>query len=505
MSKIAIIDIGSRSCVLEVFAVKGDSFKQIHHSSHATFLGKDISRNSDITDGAIELTRQALTEFANTITMINEKQSYTKNNEDIKIYAVCTQAIRIARNQSAVLDMIKDTLPNADVKVITGDEEAIYSFLGVINSTDMRDFVMLDTGGASSEIALVKDRKLCKFASIPYGAVNITEKFLGSVIVPNHRLSEAIHTILPEFASLDWMGEATGLPIIVCGSSGRNLALAEMSKKITNGASLHGYMINASNVDFIVKQIAKMSASERVQKLGIKRSSAEIILGGLVPLMAVFKAVSSKRMYYSETGLRYGVFYEKFAKMQKMQTPIEPNVLSSSIKRLQVQYKANKQHAENVETLVLQIFDQTQNLHHLGERFRKILSVSALLHDVGEYIQYNNHHEHSYYIIKESDIYALEHQDKLYSAIITGYHNKTKFDFSWLKYWRFVDTNTLKKLKSLGKMIYISEKILEKQENIDKIKLQIAPQTIQVIVDKTHNISYNDHITRLFGRKVYLV
>ena len=505
----AIIDIGSRSTTMEIFSIEGDSFKQIYYNSVATFLGQSTSHTGDLDVSAIERTAIALSDFKKVIESMDESGRFQDFYTPIAIYAVCTEAVRRAGNREDFLSLVQQTLgASTNCRIISGEEEAVYEYIGVINSTDMRDFIMIDTGGNSTEIVLVQDRKLKQYASIPFGAVNLTEKFFNTVVAAPHRISEAVNTILPDFENLEWLASSKNFPIIACGSSARNLAMAEMSKKIATSSSLHGYMINYSNVAFMANQIVKMPAKERIDKLGINSSLSEVIVGGLVPLLALFKATNSRRMYYSQYSLVYGLFYEQFSKLNKRASAIEPDVLGSSLKRIMAQYNCNPEHAEFVEKLALSVFDQTEAIHHLPEHFRKILSVSSLLHDVGEFIGFNNHHENSFYIIKESEIYGLEHQYKFYAALIAAYHRKERFWFDWFKYWHVVNRRTLSTLKDLGKIINIAEIIAERYPDVRDVRLQIAPQAIQVILEKETKqtqIDYGNSICKLFGRKVYLI
>jgi len=510
MPKIAIIDIGSRSVNLEIYSVLNSGFKQIYYNSSASFLGQNVSREGDLDSGAVLRTQEILQDYKRIIDGYDEADRFTDFADGLEIIAVCTAAVRDSASRHDFVDMVVGALgEKAEVRVLSGDEEAIYTFLGVINSTELNEFVMIDTGGASTEIALVKDRKLQRYASIPFGAVNITEKHFNSIVVPPHRFSEAVHTILPSIEGLDWIGECKNLPIIACGSSVRQLAIAEMRKKLAGAGSLHGYMINYSNVEFMTRQIGKMSAHDRVDKLGIKKANAETITGGLVPLMALFRATGSRRMVVSEFGVSYGVFYEQFARLNKMISAVEPDVLACSMRRILDRYNCDNSHARAVSALALDMYDQTQKVHHLGERFRNILSVGAYLHDIGEYIGYHNHHEHSFYLIKQSDIYGLEHQDKFYAAVVAGHHRKKKMHFDWIKYWRLISRRTFIDLKNLGEIIHIAEVIAEREPGATGVRLQIAPQTIQVVIEKPAKargeVAYGNSIGRLFGRKVFVV
>ncbi|GHV19067.1 phosphatase [Clostridia bacterium] len=503
MAEIAIVDIGSRSIVLEVFGLSGDSYKVLYFASEVTFLGKNMGRDGNLNENSMKETLDVLKEYKNII----------DGHRNIRVYAVCTAAIRNARNQQEFLSDVQDVLgANAQVEVITGEKEAYYDYLGVVNTTIMRDFVMIDTGGASTEIVLVKDRKLVGSVSLPFGAANITERHFPHEFAASHNISEAENTIRPQLEEIPWLSEAKGLPIIGVGGSIRNLAAAEMKKRLATCSSLHNYMINFSNFDFMYKQIGKLKTIDRQEKLGISRKVADVILGGLVPLKVLFKLISSKRVYYSEYSLRQGIFYEKFAEARRLMTPIEPDVLGASASRLQERFNCDAVHAKKVEELAISIFEQTITLHRMGERYKRILSIAAKLHDCGEYVQFHNHQEHSFYLIKESDIYGLDQWDKLFAAIVAGFHRKERLQFQRWKYRRVLDANTFARLKQLGAFLAIAEKITHMEANAEGVKCQISPTTLQVIItrkDRQRTGQTPATTVRfkknLYGRKVFII
>jgi exopolyphosphatase/guanosine-5'-triphosphate,3'-diphosphate pyrophosphatase len=53
------------------------------------------------------------------------------------------------------------------------------------------------------------------------------------------------------------------------------------------------------------------------------------------------------------------------------------------------------------------LFDETRAIHGLSDREREWLEYAALLHDIGALISYEQHHKHSYYLIKNGDLARL--------------------------------------------------------------------------------------------------
>jgi len=87
-------------------------------------------------------------------------------------------------------------------------------------------------------------------------------------------------------------------------------------------------------------------------------------------------------------------------------------------------YDLDEPHAVRVADLALSLFDQTRDLHALGEAERILLEAAAILHDVGLYVSMSKHHKHSYYLISESDLVGLDRREREMVANVGRYHRK---------------------------------------------------------------------------------
>ena len=85
-------------------------------------------------------------------------------------------------------------------------------------------------------------------------------------------------------------------------------------------------------------------------------------------------------------------------------------------------YKADKGHREHVARLCMEMFDQLQDLHRLSEHDRLLLEVASILHEVGSFINQQNHQLHSQYIILNSEIFGLSRDDVETIALLARYH-----------------------------------------------------------------------------------
>jgi exopolyphosphatase / guanosine-5'-triphosphate,3'-diphosphate pyrophosphatase len=100
-----------------------------------------------------------------------------------RIEIVATSAVRDASNASDFTSQIlADT--GVPVRVLSGEEEALLCFRSALAHFELgagRSLVM-DIGGGSLELVLAKDGLIERLASLPFGAVRMTERFLTPVV-----------------------------------------------------------------------------------------------------------------------------------------------------------------------------------------------------------------------------------------------------------------------------------------------------------------------------------
>lgn len=83
-------------------------------------------------------------------------------------------------------------------------------------------------------------------------------------------------------------------------------------------------------------------------------------------------------------------------------------------------------HSHQDARLALCIFDLTTSLHDLGDEYRDLLHYAAILHDIGYWYDYENHHKHAFRMIMEADLPALTPREKLIVANVARYHRSAR-------------------------------------------------------------------------------
>jgi exopolyphosphatase/guanosine-5'-triphosphate,3'-diphosphate pyrophosphatase len=89
-------------------------------------------------------------------------------------------------------------------------------------------------------------------------------------------------------------------------------------------------------------------------------------------------------------------------------------------------YDFEEGHSFQDAKLALLLFEETYDLHGLTDEYADLLEYAAILHDIGYWYDYENHHKHAYRMIMEADLPALTAREKALVANIARYHRGGK-------------------------------------------------------------------------------
>jgi len=301
MQHFAVIDLGSNSARLTVWRIDEDgSYHVISRLKEMVRLSEGMGPEKMLQEPAMARTIAALQGF---------KQDYVEL-DNLTIKAVATAATRQAKNQKEFLKRVKREV-DLDIEVIAGTKEAEYDYLGVVNTLPIQNALIMDTGGASTELILVQNRKLQHLISIPFGSVNLSEQYLSADVISASEVFNLIVAIENIFNGIWWLRQAQNLPIIALGGSNRTLAKIERRREnFANFEDIHGYRMHAKEANAIFTDVLNQNLEGRKAIPGLSKYRADIIVGGLVPVVTMLAFLDSDRITFSQHGLREGALFE---------------------------------------------------------------------------------------------------------------------------------------------------------------------------------------------------
>ena len=411
--RLAAIDIGSNSIRQTIADVSADGrIRVVDEMKAAPRLGTGVDESGRLGD---EPMRQAIAALQRMATLAAQYGV-------ARVEAVATSAVRDAANSRAFLEEVRRET-GLRVRVLDGDDEARLAFRSALAHFDLAQgrAVVMDIGGGSLELAMSADGLLERLVSLPFGAIRMTEKFLGRT--PRKKrlkelraeVSEAARRALP---LRDWRGAQ----LICSGGTFTNLAgMALYRQGMTSAAGrVHATRVSREELEHIIHLLLYSSPEERAQIRGLNPGRADIILAGLAVAAEVMARIEARELVVSSYGIREGLLLES-ARVQTL--PADPGeARERSVRDFAERCHYEAPHSQHVRALALQLFDTLGARLGCDPRDRVTLADAALLHDVGYHINYDKHHKHSYHLILHADLLGMSPVEQVIVANVARYH-----------------------------------------------------------------------------------
>ena len=133
-----------------------------------------------------------------------------------------------------------------------------------------------------------------------------------------------------------------------------------------------------------------------------------------------------QEMTISGYALREGIILDSLSRIKKENIAHNlSDIRFESVDQLADSCKYDKAHCVHVAKLTVQLFDKLKEVHGLDDETREYLEASAILHDIGFHISHAQHHRHSYYIIRNSQLLGFNENEIKIIANIARYHRKS--------------------------------------------------------------------------------
>ena len=219
--------------------------------------------------------------------------------------AVATAAVRDAGNAQTLLDRIRDE-SGVEVRVITGEEEARYSFRGAVFGLAVSSGIVFDIGGGSLEVTRFVERKPVDAWSLPLGALLMSDRYLvhdppaGDEI---KALRHHAHDALTEIG-VGPLGREESL--VGTGGTTRNLARIDRHAHTYPLPRLHGYVLTSRTAADVASRLSERPLARRRVVAGLNPDRADSIVGGAFVVQTLMDIAASD-VTVSGQGLREGV------------------------------------------------------------------------------------------------------------------------------------------------------------------------------------------------------
>lgn len=303
-SRLGVVDIGSSSIRLVVYDSMNRAPLPIVNRKAVIGLGADVERRGCIGEGSFQRGVAAIA-------------ALVRIAEDVPVAQLCllaTAAVREASNGEEFRAAVKAAC-GLEMRVLSGDEEARMSALGVVSASPRAGGIVGDLGGGSLELVAIEDGEVLQQTSLPIGPLRLIERTGG-------RLEDASHAIDAALSTVPWLDVMRNREFYAVGGAWRAIARLHMGQHDYPLQIVHGYHLQQREARDFTALLEHLGRQTTAQIRTVSRKRAEGLPWGAVLLERVIASLQPSDIVFSAHGLREGFHFTALDEAVRGEDPL---------------------------------------------------------------------------------------------------------------------------------------------------------------------------------------
>ena len=491
---VAVIDIGSLTARLKIFELgQKKRPKEIETIRKYISLGTQAFR-----------TKALQTEQTNSICeCLRSFEVKCREYKVSRIFCVATSALRDAKNREVVLEQIK-IKTGFRVEVLDNSMERFYQNIAVKETMpDFKDIVehgtmILDIGAGSMQATVYDKSEFIFSQNTVLGSLRISEMLSDLQKKTTHYedvLEEFIaqdlddyHAVEPKgitYKSLIAFGGETGFIKLLAGKGFSDYVV--LSKK--EFMKVYEYLLHTRPTDLTLND-------------SIPSSIAPLLLPAALIVRNMLEYTGLDEIYFPTASLSDGVVYSYAVKNMEYKPAIDPlSDLISGARNIAKRYRTDRKHIEFVEKAALEIFDASLKYTGLKPRERFLLQLSAILHEVGKFVQAKSHNDAAHYLINYTELIGLDNNElDIVGLVVKLYPRENPYEDPFYGNLPSEKKVLVSKLTAILRIADAMDS--SHRQKIDKFSAHIQGDELSIVCNTTNDCSFEkwsfDHRSDLF-------
>ncbi|WP_341704277.1 Ppx/GppA family phosphatase [Ferrovibrio sp.] len=381
-----VIDIGSNSVRLVVFDEPLRLPTAMFNEKVLCGLGRGLSETGALDSEGTLLALAAIRRF---VTLARRMQVHS-------LQIVATAAVRDASNGPAFVAQVeRDT--GEPVRILTGNEEAMYSAYGVLSGIPDACGVMGDLGGGSLELVALDGHKLGDSITLPLGPLRIAS--LGPYSVLKAFVDEKI-------AEAGWLKQWKGKTLYAVGGSWRAIARVHMAQKHSPLHIIHQYTLGRTEAVDFSRLIARQSREAMARVEGVPRRRQDSLPLAALVLRRLLKVLDPKEVVFSANGLREGLAYALLDEKQRAEDPLLASCIHMAMRESRF-----GEHGKEIDSFIAPLFGED------NAALQRIRLAACILFDVSWRVHPDYRGEQSLGLILHAPFGAITQSERALLAL----------------------------------------------------------------------------------------
>ncbi len=300
---VAVLDVGSNSVRLVIYRLEGRAIWTVFNEKVLAGLGRGLAISRHLSPEGTLAALAALRRFRAVIEGAGVSE----------VFAAATAAVREAADGPAFIARIEREV-GFHIDVLSGEDEARASALGVAAGQPDAQGVVADLGGSSLELVRLDRGVVGQGVTLPLGplALGAGSKTIGDLELARRTAVDALQAV---------EGFQTR-HLHAVGGGWRNLALLHMQMVRYPLNIVHQYELSASEALIASSLVARQSRGSLDKIPGLSRKRAETLPYAAVVLEALIERLGVERITFSAYGLREGLILQAMSPEVRRRDPL---------------------------------------------------------------------------------------------------------------------------------------------------------------------------------------
>ena len=286
----AVIDIGSNTVRLVVYGGAQRAPTALLNERVTARLGAELMHDGRIPEAAIEIALAGLRRYRRILTDLHV--------QDVDVIA--TAAARLAENGPAFLDRVREC--GFEPVLLSGEEEARTSAMGVIGAFPGAKGVVADLGGGSLELIEIGNGQCTHGVSLPLGALMLGDMRAEGPAKFKRKINKVLR-------NEDW-AHSMSEPLYMVGGTWRALASYAMEEIKHPLTDPHGFELDGESALRLAKRM-RLSKPSKLDLTRISEMRAAMLPDAAALLHILLGKLQPPKLIFSSWGLREGRLFDR--------------------------------------------------------------------------------------------------------------------------------------------------------------------------------------------------
>ncbi len=293
----AIIDLGSNTIRMCVYEMNQDSFQLLFEKKTMAGLANFV-KDDKLSRQGIEKAGEILNDYKEILDNFQVDEGNT--------HVFATASLRNIDNTAQVIEIMKD-MTGYSIELLSGKEEATLDFIGATHSVSVKEGIVVDIGGGSTELVAFRENEILFAVSMPIGSLNLYVKNVSKIIPKKEERNIIKQTVLEQLQALDI---ASMVIPTICGVGGTIRAASKLNNRMFH---MPGNNINIE-ISHIKELLTQFTNSHRKTITPVLQNIPDrihTIIPGMIILDTIADYFHSEMIMVSKYGIREGYLYER--------------------------------------------------------------------------------------------------------------------------------------------------------------------------------------------------